>query len=278
MKNIKLYITLLIISLSISSCEDVVDVDLNTAPPKLVIDASIKWEKGTTGEVQKINLTTTADFYSSSIPAATGATVTVTNTTLNTPVTFQFVENGQTGEYICSNFNPIINNEYSLTVIYKGVTYTSKSKFMPTPIIASIEQSVKPGIEGKDVYEIKFYWQDNGAEDNFYLAGAKNDNIVYPEYGVLSDEFFQGNSMFALYRDDELKKGDIIQYSLQGITEKYSNYMNKLLSIAGSDGGSPFATPPATVRGNIVNETNPDNFPLGFFHLSEIDSDSYTIQ
>ncbi|WP_348825312.1 DUF4249 family protein [Flavobacterium aestuarii] len=278
MKYIKLYITLVIISLSISSCEDVVDVDLDTAPPKLVIDASIKWEKGTTGEVQKINLTTTTDFYSSSVPPATGAAVTVTNTSLSTPVTFQFVENGQTGEYVCSNFNPIINNEYSLTIIYKGVTYTSKSKLMPTPIIASTEQSVKPGIEGKDVYEIKFYWQDNGDEDNFYLVGAKNTNIVYPEYGVLSDEFYQGNSMFAFYRDDELEKGDKIQFSLQGITEQYNNYMNKLLNIAGTDGGNPFATPPATVRGNIVNQTNPDDYPLGFFHLSEIDSDSYTIQ
>ena len=26
-------------------CEDVVDVDLNTAPPKLVIEASINWQK-----------------------------------------------------------------------------------------------------------------------------------------------------------------------------------------------------------------------------------------
>ena len=60
--------------------------------------------------------------------------------------------------------------------------------------------------------------------------------------------------MFAFYRDDELKKGDVIEFSLQGITEKYSNYMNKLLSIAGSDGGSPFATAPATLRGNIVNQ------------------------
>ncbi|REH01962.1 DUF4249 family protein [Flavobacterium aquicola] len=278
MKSIKYYILLLIVSLGITSCEEVVDVDLDTAPPKLVIDASIKWEKGTTGEVQKIVLTTTTDFYSNTIPVATGATIVVTNTTPSTPIPFQFIENGQTGEYVCSNFIPIINNQYSLTITYKGQTYSSSSKLMPTPVIASTEQSVKPGIDGKDSYEIKFYWQDNGAEDNFYLVGAKNANIVYPEYGVLSDEFFQGNSMFALYRDDELEKGDVIQFSIQGITEQYSNYMNKLLNIAGSDGGNPFATPPATLRGNIFNQTNSDNYPLGFFHLSEIDSDSYTIQ
>lgn len=278
MKKIQFIIALIITSFSVISCEEVVNVDLETAPPKLVIDASIKWEKGTTGETQTIKLTTTTDYYSSTIPVATGAIVTVTNTTLTTPVTYSFIENGQTGEYVCSNFSPVINNVYALTIVYKGQTYTSTSNFMPTPVIEKTEQALKPGFEGKDVYEIKFYFQDNGAENNFYLVGAKNANIAYPEYGALSDEFSQGNLMFAFYRDDKLEKGDIIQYSVQGITEKYYNYMNKLLNIAGTDGGNPFATAPATLRGNIVNTTNPDDYPLGFFHLSEIDSDNYTIQ
>lgn len=278
MKKIQLIIAILIASFCVISCEEVVDVDLDTAAPKLVIDASIKWEKGTTGNLQKIKLTTSTDFYSNTIPVATGAVISVTNTSLSTPVTYQFIENGQTGEYICTNFDPVINNDYALTIIYKGQTYTSTSKFMPTPVITKTEQIIKPGFEGKDIYEVKFFFQDNGDETNFYLVGAKNSNIVYPEYGVLTDEFFQGNLMFAVYQDDDLKKGDIIEYSVQGITEKYSNYMNKLLNIAGTDGGNPFSTAPATLRGNIINTTNPDNFPFGYFHLSEIDSDSYTIQ
>lgn len=278
MKNIKLFIAILIASFSVISCEEVVDVDLDTAAPKLVIDASIKWEKGTTGSSQRIKLTTTTDFYSNTIPVATGAIVTVSDITSTTPVLFQFIENGQTGEYICSNFNPIINNDYSLTVVYEGQTYTSTSKFMATPVIEKTEQITKPGFDGNDVYQIKFYFQDNGNEDNFYLVSLKNNNIVYPEYGTLTDEFFQGNQMFAIYQDDDLKKGDVVAYSLQGITEKYNNFMSKLLSIAGSDGGNPFATAPATVRGNIVNKTNPDDFPFGYFHLSETDSETYTIQ
>jgi hypothetical protein len=51
MKNIK-YILLLMIAMFAAGCEDVVDVDLNTAAPRLVIDASIDWEKGTDGSVQ----------------------------------------------------------------------------------------------------------------------------------------------------------------------------------------------------------------------------------
>lgn len=277
MKNIKLFITIIIASFAVISCEEVIDVDLETAAPKLVIDASIKWQKGTTGNLQKIKLTTTTDFYSGTIPVATGAIVSVTNITLSTPVTYPFIEDGVTGEYICNNFTPIINNNYALTIVYKGETYTSTSQFMATPDIVKTEQILKPGFGGEDFYEVRFYFQDNGAEDNFYLAGAKNSNIVYPEYGVLEDKFTQGNLMFAIYQD-ELEKGDVIDYTVQGITLKYNNYMSKLLNIAGTDGGNPFATAPATLRGNIVNTTHPDNYPFGFFHLSEIDSGSHTIQ
>jgi len=54
--------------------------------------------------------------------------------------------------------------------------------------------------------------------------------------------------------------------------------MNILTTIAGSGTGNPFATPPATLRGNIINQTNSDNFPLGYFHLSEIDEIDYLVQ
>ena len=54
--------------------------------------------------------------------------------------------------------------------------------------------------------------------------------------------------------------------------------MNILLSIAGTGGGSPFQTPPATIRGNIINETNTSNFALGYFSLSEVDTKIYAIE
>jgi hypothetical protein len=58
MKKIHLFFVI-ISAIFFLSCEDVVTVDLNTAPPKLVIEASINWYKGTPGNEQKIKLTTT---------------------------------------------------------------------------------------------------------------------------------------------------------------------------------------------------------------------------
>ncbi|VXB71053.1 conserved hypothetical protein [Flavobacterium sp. 9AF] len=255
------------------SCEDVVNIDLDTASPRLVIDAAIKWEKGSVGNNQIIRLTKTGGYYDSQTPIASGATVFITHN----GNTYNFIENPGTSEYICTNFNPVINDTYTLTVVYEGQTYIATDQLYATPDITSIEQTVISGFGGEDNIEIKFFYQDNGAEDNFYLIGFKNTAIAFPEYGVVDDEFFQGNQMFGLYIDD-LKSNDELVLSLQGISSRYSNYMDKLLNIAGTDGGNPFTTAPATLRGNIINQNNPDNFPFGYFSLGEVDTENYTVQ
>jgi hypothetical protein len=51
-----------------------------------------------------------------------------------------------------------------------------------------------------------------------------------------------------------------------------------LLQQTEDGGGGPFETQPATVRGNMINQTNPDNFPLGYFRISEISTIVYTVQ
>jgi hypothetical protein len=58
MKKIKIIVAFIGLIL-ISSCEKVVDIDLNTMEPKLVIDAAIKWQKGTLGNSQTIKLSMT---------------------------------------------------------------------------------------------------------------------------------------------------------------------------------------------------------------------------
>jgi hypothetical protein len=54
--------------------------------------------------------------------------------------------------------------------------------------------------------------------------------------------------------------------------------MFTLLQQGSEEGGGPFETQPATVRGNCINQTNQDNFPFGYFRLSEVDEVIYTIQ
>jgi hypothetical protein len=80
------------------------------------------------------------------------------------------------------------------------------------------------------------------------------------------------------YFSEDLEAGDVLDFTLGGISETYFNYMNILLSQGGVNNGGPFQTPSSTVRGNIVNQTNFNNFALGFFRLSETDEKIYVIQ
>lgn len=257
------------------SCQEVVKVDLDTAAPRLVVDASIDWEKGTTGNHQVVKLSTTTGFYSNVIPNVSSAIVFVTNSS-NT--IFNFIEEvPNSGEYICNNFVPIIGENYVLTVNYAGQTYVASEKMMPVPNITSIAQRNDAGFNGSDI-EVKFYFQDNGLENNYYMSRFVTTKKNIPEFEVFDDRFQQGNQIFGLYSSSDIKPNDSIDYALFGISLKYYNYMNILLSIAGTNGGSPFQTPPATVRGNLVNQNNEDNYCLGYFRLCEVDKMHYIVQ
>jgi hypothetical protein len=54
--------------------------------------------------------------------------------------------------------------------------------------------------------------------------------------------------------------------------------MSVLVSIAGNSGGGPFQSPPATVRGNIINTTGCGKLSVRLFLLSEVDVRNYTIE
>lgn len=274
LKTVIIIVITIVAFLTLSSCEDVIDVDLNTAPPKLVIEASIKWEKGTVGNTQKIHLSTTTGYFQNVIPIVTGATVYVTDSNL---VQFNFIETVNTGDYVCNNFNPVLGGVYILTVISNGQTYNATETLTSVPSINNVTQNNEGGITGDDI-ELKFFFQDNALEDNFYMAQFKNSSKPLVEFDVFYDRFTQGNEMFGLYIDEDLKSNDIITFTLQGISSDYYNYMNVLLGVSGSNSGGPFQTPPATVRGNIINQTNFDNYALGYFRLSEIDKFSYIVQ
>ena len=273
MKNIKIILAFIGLIL-VSGCEKVVDIDLNTMEPKLVIDAAIKWQKGTVGNVQTIKLSTTNSYYDNQIPIVSGATVFITDANNNV---FNFVESNVAGSYVCSNFTPVLNRNYTLTVNSNGSTYTATETLKPVPQIDRIEQINNTGFTG-NVIEIKTYFTDNGTTQDYYLFKFKPTYTAIPIYFAQEDISFQGNQIFGLYRNDKLEPGQNFEVTLSGISRQYYNYMRILISIAGNNsGGSPFQSPAATVRGNIINTTNDANYPLGYFSLSEQDYRNYIV-
>jgi hypothetical protein len=256
------------------SCTKVVEVGLETAEAKLVIDASIDWVKGTTGNAQKIKLSTTTGYYNTVFPTVSGADIVITNS-VNT--VFSFIENPGTGEYNCSNFHPVIGETYTLKVVLNGEIYTATETCIGVPDIENnIVQNNKGGIGG-DEMEITYYYQDNGNEENHYLHRILSPVSTFPDYKAEDDKNSQGNLMQQYFSDEELKAGDMINIRLYGISKRYYDYFRKLLAASGA-GNGPFQTAPGSVRGNVINQTHFANFAYGYFRLSEVDVKDYTIQ
>ncbi|MGV3697388.1 DUF4249 domain-containing protein [Flavobacterium sp.] len=270
----KKLILLLLTAIFIMSCEKVIDVGLNTGEPRLVVEASINWYEDTDGSQQKIRLSTTTDYFASQVPPVTDAAVTITN---STGQVFTFTQSNTPGTYECTNFIPVVNENYTLTILYEGEVYSATDRLLNTPLVNRVEQKDDAGFLGNET-EVKFFFNDFANETNHYFLRIDDPYKVIPEYGVLEDRFFQNNEMFGLYYSEDLVPGDTLKFTLNGTTQNYYNYMNVLLTQTGTNSMGPFSTPTSTVRGNVVNQTNFDNFALGYFRMSKTSVEEYIIQ
>ena len=271
MKNIKYIIPFLLICLS---CEDVINLDLENEERRLVIEASINWVKGTTGNQQIVKLSLTSPYFSDVIEPANNALVTISDDNNNS---FIFNEIGSSGIYRTVNFIPSTGEKYYLTIQYNNETYLAEETLTSVSDIDFIQQGNEAGLFGEDI-ELKAYFSDPVAEGNYYLFEFKPDIFIIPDLNVYEDRFTNGNQMFGYYSDEDLESGQNVVIKNYGISKEFYNYMFILLQQNSQDTGGPFETQPATVKGNCINTTNPENYPLGYFRLSEVDEIVYTIE
>jgi hypothetical protein len=270
----KRIVILLILLLTLTNCEDVIDVNLNTSEPRLVIDASINWLKNTSGNQQSIRLSLTAPFFNDTVPPANNAIVTISDSDNNT---FSFIEEVDTGIYTNDSFIPVIDETYTLTILYNGETYTATETLKPVVSIDFVEQNNEGGFSGEDI-ELKAFYTDPANEENYYFFEFISDIAVTPTLEVYEDRFTDGNQIFGFYTEEDLESGDVVTIRNYGISKRFYDFMFILLQQGSQEAGGPFETQPATVRGNCVNTTNPNNFPFGYFRLSEVDELIYTVE
>lgn len=271
-KNKALALLSLIFVLFFSSCEDVVQLDLETGQTKLVIDAEIIWQKGTAGNEQVIKVSKTAPYYNNTTPKVSGAQVKIENS--NGDV-FTFNET-EPGSYVCNNFVPVLNMDYTLSVATEGQTFRAVEKLTAVAPIDRVEQETVKDAVGDEFIEIVFYYKDPADQVNYYLTDFKSNYLLFPEYDLTRDEFFNGNEMDTRFTDDDkIKPGITYNITHRGISKNFYNYMNLILEIYG---GSPFSIPPGNIRGNIINTSDPNNFAFGYFRLCEADKVSYVVK
>ncbi|MBP2833938.1 DUF4249 family protein [Aquimarina sp. U1-2] len=270
--NIRLYILLL--TIFCISCEDVIEVDVPTGAPRLVIDASFEYyqNENPVNVEGGIRLTLSAPFFDDQIPTVSDATVFITNTTDNSVINFS--ESGTPGFFTpdSGEFIPEFNTDYQLTVIYDSETYIGTTQLIPSVPIDNVIQGDGTLFEG-DETEIIIFFTDDGNRDDFYLFDF-DFNLFFPS----EDRFYQGQAFNFSYFYEEMVAGEDVTIKILGIDKRYFEYSDLLIEQSEQEGGNPFQSPPAVLRGNMVNTSNPDNYPLGYFNLSEANRFEFRIE
>ena len=280
MKRIFLYS--LIIGLIVSSCTDVIEVEVPYGGSRLVVEASLDWEKGTQGNEQTIKLSVMIPYFDdTSIDIVTGAEVKVTDDSTGNVV--QFIDQNN-GNYTTSDFVPVIGQSYTLEINYNGETYIAKETLMSVVDIDNVNQSTDGGFD-TNVIEVNIYFNDPVDEENYYLTKFHERKDLLPTLFDVSDEFTNGNEMLIFYEkydnedtgEKELQPGDIVDIELYGISKTYYNYIGLLIQ-QNESAGDPFSSTPVPLKGNCTNPSNPDNFAWGYFRLTQVDRTTYMVE
>lgn len=286
-------IALLSTTLLFSSCEEVINPDLELAEPVLVIDA---WLNNAPGN-QQIQLTRSQPYFENVLPAGvSGAVVNVTDSEGNV---FAFAET-EPGIYtwtpVGNEVFGVVGLTYQLSVQVGVEQFNAEARMGRVPAIDSITFFLQEGGQFlDDQYQAEF-WSTDPIEpnDSYWIKTFKNGKQLLKPSEILTayDAGFSKGSNFngvpfiapirrAINPFDEAEDGtikspyvpgDSVYVELQSVTEAAFNFLNQVSIQTDRPGGFSelFATPLANVATNIKNTNPAGSKALGFFNVGAV--------
>ncbi len=280
-------------SVFLSSCEEVINPELETADPILVIDA---WLNNAPGP-QQIVLTRSQPYFENVLPpGVSGAVVRVTD---QNGKVYSFAET-EPGNYVWvpvgNEVFGVVGFTYELFVQVGTETFISEARMGRAPAIDSITFFLEEGDQfTDDQYQAEF-WSTDPLEPNdaYWIKTFKNSqqllkpNEIVTAYdaGFSKGSNFNGVAFIVPIRrainpfdeneDGTFKSpymvGDSIYVQIQSVTEAAFNYLNEVRIQTDRPGGFSelFATPLANVSTNIVNINSNGSKVLGFFNVGAV--------
>lgn len=237
---------------SLTSCEKVINLQLNDSASRVVIQGNIYDQTGPF--YIKISKSVTFD-ESNSYPPVTGARVEITDNVSQTEVLTESVE----GTYKTTRLRGIPGRSYSLTVKTGSDTYVSTAFMPPAVAIDSLTFASSP-FSGEKAATIRF--SDPPFAVNFYRLIYFVNNVQQKEFYIIDDELFQGGSIkYALLPRGSgltLIKGDNVTVWLESIDKGVYEYFRT----TGRENGQ--STSPSNPVSNISNGA------LGYFNACSV--------
>ena len=246
------YTICLFAALGLSSCEKVIDIDLNTPETQLVIEGNI------TDQLmrQTIRISRSVPYTESNVyPPVSDATVTVTD---NEGRAWNFVET-QPGKYTSARFKGESFLTYTLRVTVDDAAYTATS---------TMPQAVKLDGLGLKVFtfgdeqnkQVEVYYQDPDRKANQYRYVMKVNGLPVKRIFVENDRFTDGKEATStlFYNPDndneKLKEGDEVEVEMQSIDKPVYTYWYAISQQTqnGPAAGVTPANPPSNISNNAL--------------------------
>jgi hypothetical protein len=258
----KYWFIYLLILLAVTSCQRVIDININPGSTLLVIEGNVVNVAG----VQTVTISKTVPYNDANVyPSVSGANVTIT-----TNGTTYILKETQPGQYTVSNMKVRTSQEYSLTVKSGDKVYTSSS-LMPAQVLLDSVGITTLDIGNKTVKTVSTFYHDPPGIVNQYRFVMYVNGLQVKQIFALSDQLTNGrivNTM--LYQDDiVLRTGDKVDIEMQCIDNNVYNYWFTL-SQQGGNGPNNSATPSNPI-------SNLTNGALGYFSAHTVQKKSITV-
>lgn len=265
------------VQLLATGCERVVGIEVDTGPERLVVEARLEAVNGAPSGRQSIRLTTTAPYFSNApAPGARGAVVQVRD---DQGRAVRFAESSTPGTYVTDSLVAAVGRTYTLRIEWRGDVYESTDRLDAVANIDSLYFIARPRRDAaKEGVRATIDLRDPPVVANYYLWDQFVDGVrqiapdsLFRARIAASDEFFQGRRLrqFQPFDGVRVRSGQEVLIRQYSISETVWRYYDALNQQTNGD-GSPFSTPPSSVRGNVANVTRPDVRALGYFSASAI--------
>ncbi len=236
-----------LLSMLLTSCVEVVELDLRSIEPQLVIEGKIT-DDSTQNEV-KISLT--EDFQQKNeFPAITTAKVNIIDLTTGES---EELNQSVAGTYKIMKLKGISGHSYQMKVDYNGKTYEASSK-MPQKV-AMQDLKYQEVIRFQSAIRMVAVYQDPKEETNYYRwATIGNDNIRSRAYFVRTDIFNNGNRIEQVIDSGiDINVGEKITIEMQCIDKPTYDYFFTLARQQGQGLNSGSGTnPPSNITGGAL--------------------------
>lgn len=264
-------------------CERVVDITVPTMTARLVVSGRLERVRGAPSGRQVITLTTSAPYFDAAgPPPARRAEVQVTD---SQGVTTLFREQPSApGVYITDSLVPVLNRRYTLRIRWNDETYEGSDSLLPVAPIDSFyfrERTglfAPPDVAREPGLRATIDFRDPPGVENYYVWDQFVDgqrlvqgDTAFRFRPMERDAFFNGALVrgYQPYSGIVLRPGQTVRMRHMSLSEQGYRYYLALNNVTLAD-GSPFAVPPASLRGNVANLTRPAEPALGYFLVAEV--------